>query len=364
MDSVAAKRISFGMVGAGWRSEFYLRVARALPDRFEVAGVVVRDSEKRNRFMRRWGYPAYPDTDALLDNTSPDFVVTSVPRTVNPEIIRKLVAADMPVLSETPPAAGVDEMASLYSDVTAACGRVQVAEQYWLQPEHAARLDLIDRAMLGTVSQAQVSCAHGYHGVSLIRRFLGAGYSLPTIRARTVTSQLVNGPNRQGPPKQEESKSSSQLLAWIDFGSTFGVLDFTGDQYFSWIRDHRVLIRGDRGEIVDRKINRLIDFQTPISVILFRRQTGAGGNLEGNYLQHISTGDHICYENPLQPASLSDDDIAVGTCLLKMGEYAAGGEAFYPLAEACHDHYLGILIEKAAETNRDIQAEPQAWCPA
>jgi len=30
--------IKFGIVGAGWRCEFYLRIARALPARFEVMG--------------------------------------------------------------------------------------------------------------------------------------------------------------------------------------------------------------------------------------------------------------------------------------------------------------------------------------
>ena len=33
----------FGIVGTGWRSLFYLRVARACPEQFEIAGVVTRE---------------------------------------------------------------------------------------------------------------------------------------------------------------------------------------------------------------------------------------------------------------------------------------------------------------------------------
>jgi predicted dehydrogenase len=39
-------RISFGVVGAGWRTEFYMRIAAAAPDVFETPSVVGRNSAK------------------------------------------------------------------------------------------------------------------------------------------------------------------------------------------------------------------------------------------------------------------------------------------------------------------------------
>jgi hypothetical protein len=42
---------------------------------------------------------------------------------------------------------------------------------------------------------------------------------------------------------------SEQQIAYLDFGKQLGVFDFTGDQYRSWIRSPRLLVRGDRGEI-------------------------------------------------------------------------------------------------------------------
>jgi len=67
------------------------------------------------------------------------------------------------------------------------------------------------------------------------------------------------------------------------------------------------------------------------------------------------------YRNPLAPAELSDDEIAVGTCLLRMAEYAGGGPPFYPLAEACQDRYLDIEIQRALDTKATVQTRTQPW---
>ena len=72
-------------------------------------------------------------------------------------------------------------------------------------------------------------------------------------------------------------------------------------------------------------------------------------------------GDEWFYRNPLAPGRLSDDEIAVGTCLLKMDEGIRDGSEFYPLAEACQDHYLSIMIGKAASSGETVQTETQAW---
>ena len=98
------KPTKFAMVGAGWRAEFYLRIARALPERFRVEGVVVRNPTKAQALQDRWGVAAYPDVESLLEGTAPGFVVTCVSWEANPPLVRELVARHVPILSETPPA--------------------------------------------------------------------------------------------------------------------------------------------------------------------------------------------------------------------------------------------------------------------
>jgi hypothetical protein len=211
------------------------------------------------------------------------------------------------------------------------------------------------------VTQAHISVAHGYHGVSLMRRFLGVGFEPVTVTASSFTSPIVDGPGPAGMPARETLVSSRQVVARFDFGDRVGIYDFAYDQYFSFFRGLHVLVRGERGEITDESAVYLHDFRTPIRVAFVRHSAGPNGNLEGNYLKGIQAGEQWIYTNPLMPAALSDDEIAIGTCLLRMGDYVSGGPPFYTCAEAAQDRYLDLLMEQALETGGPAISQPQPW---
>ena len=267
----------------------------------------------------------------------------------------------IPVLSETPPAPDLTALLKLYQHYKEKNGKIQVAEQYHLQPMHAARMAVIESELLGEVRQAQVSATNFYHGVSLMRRYLGIYFDAPIIRGMTFQSPCIDGPNREGLPIEEKYVSAKQDIAWFDFGHKLGVLDFSNDQYFSWIRNERILIRGDRGEIINHDVTYLADYLTPIENKFVRHQAGANGNLEGNFLKDVQLGDRWYYKNPYIGQPLSDDEIAVAQCLEKMVRYLETGKVFYSLAEASQDHYLSLLYQEAIKSGKPIQAERQPW---
>lgn len=354
--------ISFGIIGGGWRAEFFLRIARSLPERFRVGAMMVRDEAKGRLLEEVWGVKTYRSVDGLLAVSDLQFVVVSVPRAVCPEMLRHLARRGMPALAETPPAPDLEGLIAVH-ELAERGVRIQVAEQYQFQPLHAARLSIARSGKLGRVSQAQVSAAHGYHGVSLLRLFLGVGFESATIRARRFVSPIVAGPGRAGPPAAESVTDSVQVIAQLDFDGRLGVYDFTGDQYFSWIRSPRLLVRGERGEINNLDVRYLKDYLTPVEFELKRVNAGEGGNLEGYYLKGILAGEEWVYRNPFVPGRLTDDEIAVATCLEKMAAYAAGGPGFYSLAEASQDHYLSLLIDQAAQSGEAVVATRQPWAP-
>lgn len=351
--------IRFGAVGTGWRTRFFLRVARARPDLFEAVGVVTRDEQRAEAYARPFGVNLYESLDELLAQ-KPLFVVTSLPRSVNPGVLTELAARGVPSLSETPPAESVEALTDLYRLVEKGA-KMAVAEQYHLQPHHAARIAYAQSGKIGRVTQAQITAAHGYHGVSLIRRTLGIGYENATITAQKPTFRVAQSPDRWGPPEKDAIVETDQVIATLNFGDRFGVYDFPNDYYHSYIRSPRIYIRGERGEIHNDNASYLQDHQTPIHVSFIRHTSGEQSDLDGHYLKGIQVGESWVYRNPLEPAELNDDEIAVGTCMLKMAEYADGGEAFYPLAEACQDRYLDIMIARAAETGQPVVTETQAW---
>ena len=351
--------ITLGLVGGGWRAEFYFRIARALPDRFRIAGCFARSEATRARILTDWSIPVFQTLDELLDQHL-DFVVTSVPWLESPPLLVELTKRGMPVLAETPPAPDLEGLIQLSKDLPGNA-RVQVAEQYPFQPLHAARLALARSGKLGEISQAQISVAHGYHGIALIRKFLNLGYANAAIQAFEFKSSLIAGPDRHGPPSAERKIESVQVIGFLRFGDKLAVFDFTGDQYRSWIRSHRVLIRGDRGEINNLEASYLIDFQTYLTVRFERQDAGENGNLEGYYHKGYTAGGDWWYRNPFVPGRLSDDEIAVSTCLSLMAHYLETGESFYSLAEASQDHYLSILIGEAARTGKRLETLTQIW---
>ncbi|WP_282935905.1 Gfo/Idh/MocA family oxidoreductase [Paenibacillus sp. RC67] len=355
-------KIKFAIIGGGWRTEFYLRIAQASPERFEVAGVVVRDEIKRQALEETWGVRAYATLEELLRSETPSFVVVSVSWASCPIVLEQLAEHGIPALSETPPAPDLESLLKLNSRLGELDARVQVAEQYPFQPLHAARQACIESGRLGQISQVQVSAAHGYHGMALMRQWLGVGYEPAVIRAFTFESPLVAGPTRTGAPASEQKVMSKQTFASLHFADgRLGLFDFTGDQYFSWIRSQRVLIRGDRGEIVNETMTYLLDYLTPIETPLLRKDAGENGNLEGYYHKGILAGEQWAYLNPLAPARLTDDEIAVATCLLRMDEYVHTGKPFYSLADASQDHYLNLLIQQAAAIGEAVTSVLQPW---
>ena len=352
--------VSFGIIGGGWRAEFFLRIAAALPERFGICGMQVRDEAKGRALEKAFGVRTYRTQDELLSQTQPLFVVVSVPTDVAPEILHSLADRDVPALCETPPGSDVEALTDLHALVRAGA-RIQVAEQYIFQPMHAARLAIARSGRLGAVSQARVAVAHGYHGISLIRHLLGVTFEAPTISAFSFASGLIAGPGRDGPPTEQRTDTSAQTLALLDFGDRLGVYDFSSGQYFSWVRAPRVLVRGDRGEICNTTVKYLADFQTPIEVELRRQDAGHGGNLEGYYHKGVLAGDEWVYTNPFTPGPLADDELAIATSLDRMANYVRTGAAFYSLAEAAQDRYLDLLVAEACQSGQPIEAEIMPW---
>jgi hypothetical protein len=354
--------ISFGIVGGGWRAEFYIRIAKALPERFHIHSMLVRDEEKGRAIEQRWGIPTVRTMQQFVaeaDNFS--FAVVSVPRTIAPEIICQLAERQIPVLAETPPAADLAALTELYSSLPKDA-KVQVAEQYLYQPMHAARIQMARSGKLGEVTHAQVSAAHDYHGISLIRQLLNIRFESAVITGQQFESVIMQGPSRQGDPQAERIVQSVQRIATFRFGDKLAVYDFTGDQYFSWIRRNRMLVRGSTGELVDCEVSYLKDYETPIHTELRRVDTGHHGNLEGYYHRGVIADGEWVYRNPVAPARLSDDEIAIAACLLKMGDYAAGkGSSFYSLADASQDHYLALLMGQAIDSGKTVRTEKQIW---
>ena len=70
-------KLRFIVVGSGWRSLFYWRIAQALPERFELCAMLCRTEEKAEKMHREYGVPVSTSAEQCAA-LHPDLVVVAV----------------------------------------------------------------------------------------------------------------------------------------------------------------------------------------------------------------------------------------------------------------------------------------------
>ncbi len=345
---------TFALIGSGWRARMFLDVAGAL-DTVHCGGMVVRTS-------RPTPVPSFTSLADCLRELRPDFVLVTTPRAVTPAVIVEAVDRGVPVLAETPPAADLAGLRSLWSRVGDS-GLVQVAEQYLLMPSHAARAAVVARGVIGSPTQVQVSSTQQYHAVSLIRGLLGAGRGPVAVRASRFSAPLVSPLSRAGWTDDEEPHPTTTTIATLDFGDgRSGVYDFTEQQTRNQLRARRLTVRGSAGELHDDHVVRMTGPRSLVRTPLVRRQTGHDLDLIGYDTEHIAFDSEIVYRNPYIGHRWMDEEIAMASLLERTAAWVRGeGPPPYPLAEGAQDQQIALAIEESADTDRTVVTSTEAW---
>lgn len=358
-----------GIVGVGARARDFLRVAKLLGAGFEPV-VVARDRERARQVERDFGVEACATIGELAERVDPDFTVVAVRPHESAAVLRDCAGWGLAVLAETPPGSTADDLLALL-DLELSGFRLQVAEQCRFRPIHRARKAVIDEGRLGSVSFVHSSAAHGYHGVRLARDLLGAGTEQVTVSARSLGTPLwYEGPPGETAPPQlypaaeptPQLVPSSTVVAVLEFDSGAAVYEFSFDQYFSSRRRERLLVRGDRGDMIDEHVvGGPGDSQ--VSSALQRVDTGVGHQVApATHLGYQLDGQWV-YRNPYPVAGLSDDDIAVAVCLERMRRFVADGTQFSTLRDAAYDRAVDLAIQAASRSGTCESVDPRFVSP-
>lgn len=353
--------ITFGLYGSGWRSEYFLRVAKLLPHQFHIDGIVTRSEEKSQYFKEHFGVDVYGTLADYLKEKTPLFIVESVNKGVSESMTNDILNQGIPVLMETPAGKDMESMIRLYERVKQGA-KIQIAEQYPDHPQHVSRHRLVAKGLLGEVGHVHVSFSHGYHNVALMRQLLGITFENVRITARSFPVNVANGVSRTGIPTEDNITEQIQTVATLQFdnGKT-GIYNFEMNQHRSWVRTPLIQVKGTHGEIFNETVKYLMDYQTPVEMPLMRINMGENQNVEGFGFKGILMGDRWLYKNPYLDGRLSDDEIAVATILEKMAHYVLTDEPFYDFALGCQDMYIGMLIEESAKLEEDVVSTTQIW---
>ena len=333
--------IKYGIIGAGWRSEFYLRIAELLPKKFSVSGIYIRNCVRQEKFAEKYNVKICQSLEELL-KTDFDFIVSCVNKAGICYIVRELADKNIPVLTETPIGTSLKEIDDYLAEIKPDW-RVQVAEQFHFQPRNVAIKSVIDSGILGEITQVQLSCCHDYHAVSLIRFFLGTGDEMPEGFSFSQSDTVTRYNSRGGLLKKPQTVTAEEKFAFFKFKDKTAVYDFNYEQYFSDIRRSRILIRGTNGEILNNECTYLKN-GLPRSFKLQRNLYGANESLDGFTLVNITAEGNVVYENPFKSSRLSDEEIAIAMCLLNMKKYLETGTPFYTLEDAATDSKIFLSV--------------------
>jgi predicted dehydrogenase len=363
--------VRFGVVGTGWRAEYFVRLGKLLPGVLDVAGVVARRPERAAEVAATWATTTFGSVGELLAEAGPAFVISSVPWDANPSVLAQLAGAGVAVLSETPPAPDLAGLTALWDQVGDS-GLVQVAEQYPLMPLHAARLAAVRPAatrqgLIGTPTSVQISSTHQYHAMALIRSFLGVGAGGPaSVSAQAFIAPLLDPLGRPGWSADPGPRPATTTLATVDFGAAgMGLYDFTDNQWHNRLRSRRLVVRGSHGEIVDDQVTRWAGPESILRSPLLRRQSGYDLDLEGYDSEFIVLDGETLWHNPFLGLRLSDEEIAVLTLLVATAAWCRGaGPPPYPLAQASQDHALALAVDESLATGRPVEVGAGPWTPA
>ena len=353
---------TIAIIGAGWRAEFYIRIAQLLPERFEIVGVVARKEDVRNALTQEYGVQTFSSISQLLSHKKPDYAVSSVSWDSNPSVVEELVKAGVHVLCETPPAPTVEALQKLWSAVGSS-GMVQVAEQYLNLPGHSSRLAITKSGVIGDVTSVELSSTHGYHAVSIMRGFLQSGFEPTTITTRQFEAPLVNPLLRDGWNSDLSPQMAKTTISLIDFGGgKSGIYNFVDNQWHNQLRHRRIVVRGSKGEIVDDAVIRLIDGPSITTSRIERYQLGYDLNLDGFDTEHLSFDGQVVFKNPFVGLRFMDEEIAIAQLMVQMADWIDGNaQPPYPLSEASQDQLISLAVDESVTSGNSVTTQKQDW---
>ena len=337
--------LSYVIVGSGYRAEYFGRVARTWPEQFRAL-FLCRSEAKAAKLERDTGVPAVVTAEAA-EAFGPDFVVVAVDRGHVADVAEEWIARGYPVVTETPVGDTEDKLARLQR-LAEGGARIVCCEQYHRQPILAAGLEAVREGLIGAPQTVYISLVHDYHAASLIRRALMVGNERYTLRAARRVSDAVETDSRYGAilDGRVTGEVRDQALVTFESGKT-AIYDFAPLQYRSYIRARHITVRGERGEWSDATLYGLDGQNRPWRRALTPELPEKYRCLDTQYLRDLRKA----WRGELFLDTLQDE-YAIATILLDMGEYLAGGPSPYPLWEAVEDARFWLRLRQAAEEGR------------
>ena len=362
------------IIGTAHRADYlYGPLVQALPGEVDLVSVWGRSESSAKALGESLGVPWYTDLERLVRETAPVIGIVSVAYSANGEVGRMAVEAGLHVLLETPIAHYLKEADAIIAGAKERGLKIEVAEQFHRRPLEQIKLKLIRAGVFGKVySSFNDFAGHGYHGVSVMRSYLGFD-----ARPLTVSGSVHRYPladhraliSRVYGPREE-----IQEHGIIEFeGGQVGIFHWTNVGYDSalrWWRSSRFLAEKGMGIAVGEGL----DVEERLSVVSQDGEAPQFINIERRWERCdggalVAMAAHTCdpqqptfvWENPFRPTRQGhgrqwhDDEIGVAGCLKSLVDAVRSGEepTYGPL-QARLDQEIILAIRQSAQEGRPV----------
>jgi len=327
------------IIGTARRSDYlYGPILHALPHEVELVAVWGRSEASARRLGESLGAPYYTDLDRLVRETAPQIGIVSVTYAANGEVGLMAVEAGLHVLLETPIAHKLTEADAIIAAAARRGLKIEVAEQFHRRPLEAVKLKLLATGLFGRVHSAFNDFAgHGYHGVSVMRSYLGFDARPVQVTGAVKEYPLAAHFSRIRNETAPRTESQEHGIVEYDDGR-LGIFHWTNVGYDSplrWWRSSRFLAEKGMGitvgvglEVQEWLSTLAPGGEAPRFVTLERRWERVDGGALIAMVAHTGDPDLpiVTWENPFRPArqghgpDWQDDVIGVAGCLLSLVE--------------------------------------------
>ena len=331
--------LKYLIVGSGYRSEYYGRIAKAWPKLFN-ARYLVRSQEKAALIKAHTGCEACTDLKSALA-FGPDFAVVAVDRGHNAQVISQFVSLGLPVAAETPLGCDMESLKALWN-LHEKGKKIVSLEQYPRHPVLAEGLSAVARGVIGTPQTAYLSLMHDYHAASLLRHMLLTGHEEYSMRGVRTSFAAAETDSRYGAIRDGKYALRERDMAHITYESgKTAVYDFSPVQYRSFIRSRHLSVRGSRGEWSDTVILHLDEDGLPARTFLMAELPKKYQSLDSQALRDLrkTRSEELFLDT-------CHDEYAIATMLLDMGDWLNGGEPPCPLWESLDDAVFWLCMEE------------------
>lgn len=348
--------LSYVIVGSGYRSEYYGRVAKTYPDLFRAI-FLCRSEEKASLVTKHTGIRATTEIDTAL-SIKPDFIVVAVDREHVADVAEKWILRGFPVVVETPAGSSLEKLEGLWELQEEKGAKIVCCEQYHRQPLLAKGLSAVSSGLLGSPLSGYLSLVHDYHAASILRRMLMVHDEKYVLHGERKTSSVAETDSRYGASYDGRMQQEVRDIVHIDYESgKTAVYDFASVEYRSYIRSRHIAVRCNRGEWSDRILYCLDESNNPQRELLMPDIPEKYRILDTQSLRDLRR----TWQPELQLDTLQDE-YAIATILLDMKEYLEGGESPYSLREALDDALFWILLQDAVNNPwKEVTVPRTSW---